>query len=383
MSELTVYYIDDQITNLARRYGDRLARANGFECRPFPPQLEKLDELVDDPPDLFLIDYELNRIQEDDTKFPYQGSVLAAIIRERIPDCPIVLITRDDIRDDILPPNHQKRRQLVERMQMYDELIFKRDLDNHLDVTRQQLASIAGGFRQLGQVENKNKTWTTLFGAMNATKNEAAVLREANPPLEASPPLESGEWIVTSAAYWIRKVVLEFPGILYNSLNAATRLGISEDSFLKEEVQEILAPAEYTGVFAVSHNRWWKDRLFEIAQGMAVQSEIRGPINRTFIQVCKKELGVDLAPSVCVWDRQPVADWVCYVLQKPVKIKHSFRYYPDNRPSVMANARVSFRAIRESRQFDPDLLESRKFDPNLLDIEGVDRLQKIEALPEP
>jgi len=257
MSELLVYYIDDQTANQAERYRDRLARADEFECQLFsPPALEKLDELVAKVPDLFLIDYDLSLIQKDGTKSPYQGNALAAAIRERLPDCPIVLITRGTILEQL---NHQRRRQLVGRMQMYDELILKEDLDDNLDTTRQELVSIAEGFSVLAQVENK--TWPSLVEAMVANPDEKQVLREANPPLkdekqvlrEARPPKEEAEWIVTDAAYWIRKVVLEFPGILYDSLNAATRLGISEKSFLTEEVLHVMAPAGYTGVFASSN----------------------------------------------------------------------------------------------------------------------------------
>jgi len=361
MSDLMVYYIDDQSTDHARRYKERLDRAEGFECKLLPPpEMAQLDELAAATPDLFLVDYELNLVQEDGTKSPYQGSTLAAAIRERLPDCPIVLITRETILAHL---DHQRRRQLVGHTQAYDEMILKESLDDALEDTRQQLISIAEGFKQLSQTESK--TWASLVSALNATESEAADLREA------SPPLERAEWIITGAAHWIRKIVLEFPGILYDSLNAATRLGISEESFLRREVQEVLASAKYTGVFEISHNRWWKGRLFKIAQDMAAQSGIRGPINRTFIQACEKTLGADLEPSICVWDHQPVADWVCYILQKPVKIRHTFRYYPDNRPSVMDNARVSFRAMRESRQFYPDLL----------DAEG--ELREVEALPEP
>lgn len=363
MSELLVYYIDDQAAKQAEHYRDRLARADEFECQLFsPPALEELDELVAEVPDLFLIDYELSLIQQDGTKSPYQGNTLAAAIRERLPDCPIVLITRETILEEL---DHQRRRQLVGRMQMYDELIHKEELDDNLDITRQELVSIAEGFSALTRIENK--TWPSLVETMVANQDESNVLREA------SPPLDKAEWTVTDAAYWVRKTILEFPGILYDSLNAATRLGISEKSFLTEKVQNVMAPARYTGVFAPTSGRWWKGRLFDIAQDLAMQAEIRGPVIRTFIQTCKKILGIDLLPSVCVWDHQPVADWVCHVLQQPVKIKHSFRYYADNRPSVMDNARVSFRAIRESRQFYPELL----------DAEGLDRLEKIKELPEP
>jgi len=58
-----------------------------------------------------------------------------------------------------------------------------------------------------------------------------------------------------------------------------------------------------------------------------------------------------------VWDGEPVADAVCYILKEPVKVRNSIRYYPDDRPPVMDEARVSFRAIRESNEFDENLVD--------------------------
>ncbi len=363
MLRISACYVDDQASTEARRYQERLSRAEGFECNLVPPpRWNEIDNLVADPPDLFLIDYELSLVQPDGTKRAYQGSTLAAEIRARLPDCPIVLITRESILSGLDP---RTRRQLTQRRHLCDELILKSMLDDDLDRTRGLLISIADGFRTLSSIADK--TWNSLVEALMANEEESALLREA------APPLQEGQWIVTEAANWIRNVVLRFPGILYDPIHAATRLGISAESFRDDEVQELMEPARYTGVFAPSEGRWWKGRLFTIAKELAIQEGISGPLNQAFAEAFRKRFGIELSPAVCVWDHTPIADWVCYLFHKPVKIKNSLRYYPDSRPSVMDNARVSFRAIRESNEFDEALL----------DPEGARLLREIEGLPEP
>ena len=363
MPKIVAYYVDDEASTEGKRYRERLARAEGFVCKLIPPpKWDELSAFLADPPDLFLIDYELSMVQPDDTKAAYQGSTLAAEIRTRLPDCPIVLITRESILDQL---DRRTRRQLTEHMQPCDDLILKNMLDDELDGTRQLLISLVNGFRTLGNITDK--TWERLIESLGANGEEAGLLREA------APPLQEGEWIVTGAAGWIRRVVLDFPGILYDPVNAATRLGISEKAFRDDKVQELIEPAKYVSVFALPEGRWWKGRLFTIAKELAKDEDVDGPPNRVFAEAFRKRFGRELLSAICVWDRTPIADWVCYVLRQPVKIKNSLRYYPDSRPSVMDDARVSFRAIRESN----------KFYEELLDPEGVKLLKEIEALPEP
>jgi hypothetical protein len=363
MLKIVAYYVDDEVSTEGKRYQERLSRAEGFECKLIPPpKWDELGAFLTDSPDLFLIDYELSMVQPDGTKAAYQGSTLAAEIRTRLPDCPIVLITRESILSQL---DRRTRRQLTEHMQPCDELILKSMLDDDLDGTRQLLVALVNGFRALSDIADK--TWEPLVEILDANDEEAGLLREA------APPLQEGEWIVTGAADWIRRVVLEFPGILYDPVNAATRLGISVEAFRDDKVQELIEPAKYVGVFAPPEGRWWKGRLFRIAKELAKDEDVNGPPNQAFAEVFRKRFGRELSPAICVWDRTPIADWVCYVLRQPVKIKNSLRYYPDSRPSVMDDARVSFRAVRESN----------KFYEELLDPEGVKLLKEIEALPEP
>lgn len=358
-----VCFVDDQGDGDAKRYRDRLAEAEGFDCLLVPPRkFENLDDLVTKEPDLFLIDYELRQVQPDGTRVAYQGLTLAAEIRMRSPDRPIVLITRRSILDEL---DSRGMRQLVEHMPSCDELITKAQLDDDLDGTRQLLVSIAEGFRTLRPI--RNKSWASLVETMGANDDESLTLREA------APPLPKGEWTAFGAAGWIRNVVLRLPGIVYDPVNAATRLGISIESFGHNAVQNLLRPAKYTGIFAPAEGRWWRARLFGVAKELAVDNGLDGPVNRTFSKVVAQVCGFEPDPAKCVWDGAPLADWVCFLMRKPVKMRNSLRYYPDNRPAMMDNARVSFRSVREHKGFHTELLDS----------EGQALYEQVMTLPEP
>ncbi len=355
---IKIGYVDDEVDKIltgAEHYRKQLlSEAIGCELIS-PPKWEELDKLFNKF-DLFLIDLELDRVQSGDKGVNYRGTTLTAEIRARFPDYPIVLITRESILD---------KQQLAEHMQTYDELIFKSVLDNEPNDTQQSLTSLANGFGAFRNITNK--TWKSLVKHLEADDEEADFLREA------APPLTKGEWIVVEAAHWVRDVVLKFPGILYDPIHAATRLGISLDSFRNNKVQETIEPAKYTGIFAPSEGRWWKGRLFRAAKELAIEEEVNGPINRVFAQAFRKRYDIELSPAICVWDKTPIADWVCHILRESVKLKNSLRYHSDNRPGTMDGARVSFRAIRESNAFEEELLDSA----------GIELLEKIENLPEP
>ena len=184
MSKIIIHYVDDEVddeTSMGgKRYKERLSQTGSFECKLItPPKLDELGRLVADPPDLFLIDYELSMVQPDGTKAAYQGSTLAAEIRTRLPNCPIVLLTRESILNRL---NRQTRRQLTEHVQQCDELILKDMIDDKLDETRQLLILLANGFRALGGI--KRKTWKSLVKILGTDDEEAGFLREAAPPLE-------------------------------------------------------------------------------------------------------------------------------------------------------------------------------------------------------
>ena len=161
-----------------------------------------------------------------------------------------------------------------------------------------------------------------------------------------------------------------FPGILYNDLWAATRLGISLEAFMKPEVQDLIAPAKYVGMFSNFEECWWRDRLFDIAQRLMLKHQIQGLPSFEFGQAFSAEYEIELSQAICVYDQTAIADWVCHILKAPVKQKNSVLYYPDERPSVMDKARVSFQAI----QISPD------FDESLVDADGYEIVNQLWGL---
>lgn len=383
-----IIYIDDQAEegSKAERYRERLARSEDIHCVLVPPPryiteiggIEVGDEgsVVDNPPSLFLVDQDLMSVN-------YYGSTLVAQIRSQFPEHPIVIITRRSVLRNLGP---EKSRQLIEEMQTFDDLILKDMLDDDPNSIQQRLIALSEGFSTLRGI--RDRSWVSLVEAMKADEEEADLLRETAPPLpkplpkpravhdrqeEEAAEVPKVNWTVTGAAHWIRSVIITYPGILYDPLHSATRLGISVDAFMREDVQRELEGCAYNGVFAPHDGRWWKRRLLGAAQEMILEQGLEGQINKTFAQAFSRKHRVDLEPAACVWDGSPSADQVCHVLQAPVKTEHSLRYHPDNRPSVMDPARVSFRAIQESDDFDEELL----------DASGRKLLTKIQDLKDP
>jgi len=84
--------------------------------------------------------------------------------------------------------------------------------------------------------------------------------------------------------------------------------------------------------------------------------DISKPIHLGFTEAFKSEYNEELEPSICVTSGEPFADKICYILNEPVKTKYSLIYNVDNRPTIMDEARVSYRAIRTTNEVKEDLL---------------------------
>ena len=97
MSRTRVLLIDD--TSDGPRFAALLTKTMKVRCRAIgpPASLTKL-AMLKQPPDVFLIDFELAQKQEDGTIAPYSGLALAAAVRDKIPTLPIVLVSRGELR---------------------------------------------------------------------------------------------------------------------------------------------------------------------------------------------------------------------------------------------------------------------------------------------
>ncbi len=365
MTEQIVYY--DDVPREAENIRDALKHAaRDLEVRVLvPPQdLGKVQGEVSDV-DLFMVDIDLTRPPASASAPGYHGTTLVSHLKSLFDDRPVVVITKQTVLDELTP---ERRRQLRERLAC-DDLMVKQDVLERTGEEAARLCSLADGYRALR--EARGRTWGDILILLGVDQRAL----EADRLLEAAPPLESPGATVSAIATWIRKVIMGYPGILYDDVHAATNLGLSVESFRSQALQELLREAKYAGVFTADElcRLWWKDRLRCIGISVVQDGGYRGGIVPAFAEAMREKHGDTIAQSRCNWDDSTGADQVCCLLHEPVQVEHSLAYYADNRPSVMDQARVSFRAIRQS----PD------FQKELLDPIGRELLPRILALDDP
>jgi hypothetical protein len=236
-------------------------------------------------------------------------------------------------------------------MSSIDETIYKSDIlredGKNLDI----LYKLSVGYNELRNTESK--TWRDLLELIEAPENDYDSLKLSEPPT-----ISESRWFVFDAADWIRNTLLKYPGILYDPIHSATFLGISVDAFLSDSIQKLFTKAKYSKVFAPMEGRWWQSRLQEIAESIMDEKERDMILREGFPLACDQSNNTKIERSKCVYCGEEPAEWVCYILKKPVMIKCSLRYNPDSRPSIMDEARVSYNAIRTSNEVNDD-----KFDP--------------------
>ena len=102
--------------------------------------------------------------------------------------------------------------------------------------------------------------------------------------------------------------------------------------------------------------------MLQRAKDAMLRTGVERPVSQNFAAAYSIFNDRVLDPSICIVDKTPVADQICYILKEPVKRQNSILYYPDSRPPVMDPARVSIKAIREANQFDEDLVDAESYD---------------------
>jgi hypothetical protein len=346
-----VLYIDDEAvlgSGEAQAISELLNVPGEFECTlELPPK--NFAELPVDHPDALLVDHDLTTVPEGGgAPVSYMGSTLASEMRMRQPSCPIALVTRLHLTAA------RWQSQLLRQSSDLDLIIDKDDIIRTPEKVRGTIISLAEGFKALSKVCDQD--WEKALDLMGADDDERHLLREAGPPVS------NGQWNPPQTAKWIRTVVMGYPGILYDELTAATRLGINVDSFRQQGVQDLMRPSRYQGIFGDDEARWWRGRLFNVAQKLILEHKLQGAISEQFREAYRLKFDDSLEPAICVYDHTPTADWVCHILRVPVKQENSVPYYPDSRPTVMDQARVSFTAIETSDAFDESLVDADSYE---------------------
>ena len=229
-----------------------------------------IDMLSIDEPDLIMIDHNLpNMISEEFKK----GSTVAAVLREKWPVCPIVGITAQPINTI----DSQNR-------SLYEE-VFSFDNISEYDET---ILSIARSFKALRA--KKPKTIEGIIKLFGAPLEDKEKLKQILPSVLKTNLHEKS--LILNLSTWVRKVLLERPGFLYDSLWAATYLGIKETSLSK--VKSIFKSAEYTGIFQdASRKRWWKSQLATILASKVAQPGLPWEKGRLLLPIKKADYSKD------------------------------------------------------------------------------------------
>lgn len=352
-------YVDDEHDDNYTTTIKELLEASGVDCELRNPPLD-LAEVDEWELDMFIIDFDLASAQVEGKHIGYRGNTLATELRNKKPFCPIVLVSRRNIIRENSPHLTTDRSDV-------DLILFKNDVLGNEKKISQQILALQDAFAELAQLhEQPYPPWSKVLDKLGSDEDESTKLREAFPPIsEEYTDDERNDkrhiWYVPPTIEWIRTVLIGYPGILYDSLHASARLGITKESFLSEEVQRFFAGAEFKGLLAGYAKRWWADRMVSTAKRLMIDTKVDGPVSLRFADAFKETREQKLEPSRCVFDKEPVADQICYILKKPVKRENSIIYYPDSRPSIMDTARVSINAIRDSDDFDDNLVEASSY----------------------
>ncbi len=350
-------YIDDEDKELKkwkRKFEDDERSKELFKVVSINSQEQTIDELlskIKTTTELILVDFDLSK-PKNDILLGISGTTLSTALKEKFPDIPAVLFTKKNV--------FKIEKYSRQALSGLDNVVYKNEVFQASEDILNQLHALAVGFKNLRKKQSQK--WDDILKVIKAPQIDHDILKLSNPPL----PL-GHNWSVSEVAKWIRKILIKYPGILYDPIHSATFLGLSESEFLSEKTKEIFAKAKYSGVFAPGKGRWWKSELRRIAISKMIKKERELPLYLGFPSALERIRETQVERSKCIYSGETPADWVCYILNKPVKIKYSLAYRADPRPKVMDEARVSFKAIKTSNEVNNEL-----FDPL-----GRDMLKQI------
>jgi CheY-like chemotaxis protein len=353
----TVLYVDDkpqELKKIQQKFLTNSFASTNFNliCVPPPKNQEDFERLFNLKSDVILMDLDLSKPDSDKQKSPFSGLTLSTEIRQRNPDIPIVLFTRKTVFSD---EHYSKVESKIPSW--VDATIYK----NELFIGEEKLLflmNLAKGFEILRICKIKN--FDNLLKVLNSPISDSDSIKMSDLPLNK----KTGYlWAVSDVSYWIQQILIEYPGILYDPIHAATFLGISEKEFLSPDIQDFFNHTKYDGLFPPIEGRWWKSAIRETVLKEMTKEESKLPIIKGFVKFWIRTQGRELESSKCIVSNEKPADCVCFIYKKPVALNYSISYHPDSRPDVMDEARVSYKAIKETNDVKEIFL-----DPVGLDI---------------
>jgi len=346
-----ILFLDDKEDD-RRIYKKKLERRFEVLIEEIPVSKEDHQKIIDKKPDVILLDFDLSIPNKKNQKSSVSGVPLSIELRQKIPDIPIILFTKKSLF------NIDKFSNIKNSLSCIDSVIYKTDLSSNSDYFFTEIENLASGYAILHK--KKPRSTSNLFELLKAPEIDSDRLKQSIPPESFH---DNSILSPSVAAGWIRSILLKYPGILYEDIYAATLLGISKEAFQKDSIQNFFSSAKYSGIFSPPEGRWWKSKLIEISVARMNNEERSLSLNIGFSKMWKRIKKEDLEISKCNSSEKTPADCVCYLLKEQTTIPFSLLYPADVRPDVMDKSRISFKAIRESNDYNLDF-----FDPSQKEI---------------
>lgn len=244
-------YVRRQLAVIASNAG---ARREGFEEDPgFTVELDTpegdvaMEANAADPPDLFMIDHDLQQaIRQGGLQL--KGSSLAHLLRLNLPNTPIVCVSNQSMNSRDFD---------WEQLSEYTH-VFPLSQLNHPEHI--ELFAIALDYPKIcfGASDNVRREIVNALAPPEADREALfAVLPEE---FEAHVEHQTTPHRI---ARWILNVFMDRPGFLLDALGAATLVGLKVEAFLRI-APPLFAEAEYRGPFATAARKlWWASQLGE------------------------------------------------------------------------------------------------------------------------
>ena len=215
--------------------------------------VEELDrqtaEWMANPPDLIMLDHNFSKVQK--RLFGIHGSALAHLLRIQLPKTPIVCVSGQQLDSDDFN---------AEDISEYTYLFDVNQL--HSESNLETLFAIARDFQLLCFPE-KQPVRHALVDVLKAPEADKQALISVLPEeFEAALVVHSTS--PHRIARWVLNVLMKRPGFLYDPLETATLLGLTEEAF-STKIKPLFEDARYRGPFATdTRPLWWASTLTDV-----------------------------------------------------------------------------------------------------------------------
>lgn len=205
----------------------------------------RVEQWLETPPNMILLDHNFSTVPQ--RLFDIHGSALAHLLRIQLPNIPMVCVSGQSIRSDEFN---------AEDLSEYTYLFDVNQINSEENLER--LFAIAEDFKLIC-FPNKQPARKAIVDLLAPPDVDRTSL------ISILPDEFEDEYIHGVSphriARWILNVFMRHQGFLYDSLETATLLGLSEKAFT-EKVKQFFDSSRYKGPFATESNPlWWASAI--------------------------------------------------------------------------------------------------------------------------